>query len=67
MAVNTYSHTSRYSLADYQATLTVPAIGNSEAETITIGGPGKNGTGSCVGEISVTRNSNLWTTCCCIH
>ena len=62
MAVNTYSYTSRYSLADYQATLTVPAIGSSEAESITIGGAGKNGIGSCVGEISVTRNSNLWTT-----
>lgn len=56
------SYTSRYSLADYQVTVKIPAIGTGQAETITIGGPGENGQGSCVGEISVTRNSNLWTT-----
>lgn len=58
----TYNYTSRYSLADYQVTLKIPAIGTLNEEEISIGGPGDNNEGSCVGEIKVTRNENLWTT-----
>lgn len=58
----TYNYTSRYSLADYQVTLTIPTIGNLTGEEISIGGPGEDNKGSCVGEIKVTRNENIWTT-----
>lgn len=59
---NRYGYTSRYSLADYIMTVRVPAIGNLAAEEISIGGPGENGEGSCVGEIKVTRRTDMWTT-----
>lgn len=55
-------YTSRYALVDYRVTVNIPAIGNLAAEQITIGGPGENGEGSCIGEIKVTRNTNLWST-----
>lgn len=61
-----------YSLADYQLTI---GLGESLATTLgltdqsgapltnfTIGGPGENGEGSFVGQISVNRATNLFTT-----
>lgn len=56
------TYTSKYSLTDYTVTINVPAIGNIPQQTISIGGMGDNGEGSCVGEISVTRNTNLFET-----
>ena len=59
---NNYGYTSRYSLADYRVTVHIPAINGLAEEEITIGGPGENREGSCVGEIKVTRRAELWTT-----
>lgn len=60
--MSTYGYTSRYSLADYTVTIDFPGYGDLKGEKISIGGPGENGYGSCVGEIKVTRNKELWTT-----
>lgn len=57
-----YGYTSRYSLADYMVTITIPAVGQLVSEQITIGGPGEDGKGSCIGEIKVTRNTDMWST-----
>lgn len=58
-----YGYTSRYSLADYTVTITIPSLLGMSSTQISIGGPGENGQyGSCVGEIKVTRNKELWTT-----
>lgn len=54
--------TNKYSLADYIVTISIPAIDGSAPRTINIGGPGDNQDGSFVGEIKVTRTSDLWTT-----
>lgn len=53
--------TNRYSLADYTVTITVPSdVAGIGGKTITIGGPGENGEGSFVGEIKITRVTDLW-------
>ena len=71
------TQTSRYALADYQITVTVPSSENNAAvnailqragivsgTTITIGGPGEGEGkwGSYLGSISVKRNKDLWST-----
>lgn len=67
MAIN------RYSLADYKMVITFPSnFNNTRLGTttgvstlggqISIGGPGDNQDGSFVGNISVRRNKELWTT-----
>ena len=53
---------SRYSLADYRVTIEGLLPGISDPIRITIGGAGENGEGSCLGEIKVTRNTELWNT-----
>lgn len=55
-------YTSVYALSDYILTITLPKVGDLEAETFTVGGPGDNGEGSCVGTIVVSRNQNLFET-----
>lgn len=58
----------RYSLADHLVKITLPAnltVGgaNIGGTVLSIGGPGNNGqTGSFVGEITVERNTDTWTT-----
>ena len=54
--------TSVYSLADYELSVSIPAIGDLPAETFRIGGPGDTGNGSCTGQIVVSRNQNLFET-----
>lgn len=61
----------RYSLADYQLTLGIPqdvarklglSAPNGGQYSFSIGGPGENGEGSFVGQISVSRTNSLWET-----
>lgn len=62
----------RYSLADYQLTIGIPQnvaqrLGLRDAQgnllsSFTIGGPGENGEGSFLGQISAQRTANLWET-----
>lgn len=47
----------RYSLADYTMTVDIPGYG-----ALTFGGPGENQLGSFIGQIAVSRNSEMWTT-----
>lgn len=54
-------YSSVYSFSDYILTVRIPQIGNLPAETISIGGPGE-GEGTCVGTITIQRNTPLWTT-----
>lgn len=56
------NYVSRYSLADHIVTIVGVAPGIGGQIKIQIGGPGENGEGSCVGEIKVTRNADLWST-----
>lgn len=55
-------YTSVYSLSDYILSVTIPAIGNNPEQKFNVGGPGDTGNGSCVGQIVVSRNQNLFET-----
>lgn len=59
---NYEKYTSVYSLADYSLSVTIPAVGDLPEETFKVGGPGDTGNGSCVGQIVVSRNQNLFET-----
>lgn len=65
--------TNKYSLADYQISVTLPSGGNAQAllersglqndSPIFIGGAGENGLdGSFVGTISISRSKEVWST-----
>lgn len=65
--------TNKYSLADYQITVTFPTgenanlllnrVGLVDNTPISIGGPGQNGLdGSFVGSIKVSRSNDVWKT-----
>ena len=59
------SRLNRYSLADYQLTVTFDTSvisGTSGESTIVIGGVGQNNMGSYVGDITVKRTTDLWKT-----
>lgn len=53
----------RYSLADYTMAVKVPtAVIGGEIESLKFGGTGNNQSGSFIGQITVTRNVDTWST-----
>lgn len=52
----------RYSLAEYTMKVTVPADVTGSEVVLTFGGPGENQLGSFIGQITVARNNDTWST-----